>query len=681
MAEKYNVNQQGTILIKITMSLFPKFIVINARLLGVIFVLSLSISNSAHAWVYSEHRDIAIQAVQNLDAEYRADFDRLWASSRTGSEKQLCENAAYSEQGQEADCLDWAAFSAIAGDHSCSSKELLSSILTENWLLKIADVSAQLKSRLAAVPVEALDAKDRKLSVNPETILEQIQKQENRAKRSNALRTADANLLSADPQYATRASSNAAHFLIARPAANTTGLEYAELALSPGSEINAVGVYVWYHIKALQKASRLANETQLTIKQRQEITRSMLADEGFALHFLEDIFSAGHVAGTWGEVTQRLGTHNYYNQHGLEVYTWKRKEYPVVLMGDAHMRQRDVEFAAKTISSSLKQVIDFAIGRDTGYDQPFSQFASTEPDNFNVCTQNQFSKLKDGHKYRIPIEKVIAQTPIPGLGSGLGALPRFRSEVGPFVGLSGTIDARIIDGGFLASQDTYGSIAGLDLSFRAGFGMDGIMNESGDGLIFASIGFRSDSASSNQFSDTSEAKQAGSIGAAIPARSGITSRIRMPFYFLPTDLIWLAPLYFFNESAYTNIAVTAVNGGLIPWQRGMATSIGRFQFVLGRELGATFYGWNNSDQIIVPADSTGPLRLYKIRSILYDFPILEYRPYRSFSTNQSSSIIIQLFTSADIPQERSPVIIDGESQTLDTVWSIGLRLAFDWRHY
>ena len=38
------------------------------------------------------------------------------------------------------------------------------------------------------------------------------------------------------------------------------------------------------------------------------------------------------------------------------------------------------------------------------------------------------------------------------------------------------------------------------------------------------------------------------------------------------------------------MAVTAANGGLIPWQLGWATRFGRFQFVLGREIGATFYG-------------------------------------------------------------------------------------------
>jgi len=47
-------------------------------------------------------------------------------------------------------------------------------------------------------------------------------------------------------------------------------------------------------------------------------------------------------------------------------------------------------------------------------------------------------------------------------------------------------------------------------------------------------------------------------------------------------------MYFFARPAYTQMAITAINGGLIPWQQILATRFGRFQFTLGRELGVTF---------------------------------------------------------------------------------------------
>jgi len=90
-------------------------------------------------------------------------------------------------------------------------------------------------------------------------------------------------------------------------------------------------------VSALQKASRLAKE-QLTPEQRRALARSALFDEAFALHFLEDVYASGHLSGSWGDVSQRKGTHDFYNEHGLEVFTWAGGNFSAVLMGDAHMR-------------------------------------------------------------------------------------------------------------------------------------------------------------------------------------------------------------------------------------------------------------------------------------------------------------------------------------------------------
>ena len=49
-------------------------------------------------------------------------------------------------------------------------------------------------------------------------------------------------------------------------------------------------------------------------------------------------------------------------------------------------------------------------------------------------------------------------------------------------------------------------------------------------------------------------------------------------------------LFFIDQEALTSVGVAAVNGGLIPWQAGIETSFGRFQFVLGREVAVYLYG-------------------------------------------------------------------------------------------
>ena len=101
-------------------------------------------------WVYPEHRDIAVLAVEKLDPERKALFDRLWREARTGHEQRLCEQGADAQQGVAPACIDWAAFAAIAGDHSCSSKNMLDIVLQTEWILQVADVAAQLKVDLGA---------------------------------------------------------------------------------------------------------------------------------------------------------------------------------------------------------------------------------------------------------------------------------------------------------------------------------------------------------------------------------------------------------------------------------------------------------------------------------------------------------------------------------------------------
>ena len=164
---------------------------------------------------------------------------------------------------------------------------------------------------------------------------------------------------------------------------------------------------------------------------------------------------------------------------------------------------------------------------------------------------------------------------------------------------------------------------------------------------------------------------------------GLSTRLRMPFYLIPGDLLFLSPLYLIAPTSYANMAVTASNGGLIPWQAGLATPIGRFQFVLGRELGVTFYGLLSKDSLIAPSSGPGTLpTVVDYKSTFYDLPILEYRPYRAFDSRQSSAAIVQLYAGADVPHGAHAVSpVGAATPNLKTVYSLGVRLILDWRHY
>lgn len=640
----------------------------------------------AFAWIYPEHRDIAVLAVEKLDPERRALFDRLWGDARAGHEQRLCARDADSQQGLAPACIDWAALPAIAGDHSCSSKAMLETVLRSDWILQVADVAAQLKLDLGRIAVTArpqVDIRGKDLVADVQRLMED---EALRAARANALRTSDTRLQRADPEYATRAGSNNAHFLIPRPRTNMTAREYAQLTLTPGSDLNAIGVYAWFHLSALQKATRLATEP-LAPAERSALARAMLADEAFALHFLEDAYAAGHVAGAWGDVSQRKGTHDYYNEAGLEAFTWSGGSESVVLMGDAHMRPQDADLASQAVRTSLEQLIDHAGARERRARIPYTRAAPAEPDGFDVCKTNVFP-ARDPALRATPeafalAPEVLASTPVPGLGPGLGAMPRFRAEVGPFVGFVGSGDIRSVSGGYDPSVTDNGWIAGADLSVRAGLGLDGVIGESGDGLVFASLGLRGDTRSTNKLPVSSPALEAAGGASAIRSRFGISSRLRMPFYLIPGDLLLTSPLYLFAPETYTGMAVTAANGGLIPWQAGWATRFGRFQFVLGRELGATFYGYGFENTMAVPGATPGAEpRVVDFKSILFDLPILEYRPYRAFDTKQSSAVLIQLYAAADVPKSTTVTWPPGAPGVkFETIYSIGLRLIFDWRRY
>ena len=628
--------------------LFVKFLVI------ILFNLS-----TTKAWVYPEHRDIMLLAIEKLSTDYRASLDELWAQARVGFEFRLSENVIEPEQLLKPEFIDYAAWPAIAGDHSCSAENMMHNILETDWILAVADITAQLKIDLEF--------------------------SSNRIRRINGLRESDLRLQGADPEYATRAGSNNVHFLLSLGDVNLDAVAYFIASMKEGAELNAIGAYVIYHYSALSKTSLLP-DPKLTNEERSALTLSALADEAFAIHFLQDMFASGHAAGTWGDASQRKGTHDYYNEMGLKASTWEGKN--IVLTGDAWMRTEDAIRAAYAVRLSVQQLIDASIGK---YPTIISQKGENafRPDNFNVCQNNFMPTYDHNSDFEPLLEEVLKKTPVPALVQGLGELPRFRAEVGMFVGFSPAARGWLISGGFSTAQQTIGASGGLEIAGRFGVGLDGVLNETGDGLAFIDVGYRQDGSSSIGIVPNPAFNAYGSLYAAIPGRSAFSGRLRLPFYVLPFDLLLLGPtLFFIDKEALTSVGVTAVNGGLIPWQAGIETSFGRFQFVLGREVAVYLYGRTKERDALVTysQDENVITDLYVIsyRSTQFEFPIVEYRPFRSFDSSQRSSLFIQLYGAVDFPHHTE--VLESASGTtvppeLKTVWNLGLRLVFDWRHY
>jgi hypothetical protein len=213
---------------------------------------------NVRAWEYPEHREIALLALQRLDPAQRALLEKLWSQARAGHEARLCAQMAYAAQEARPTCIDYAAWPAIAGDHSCSAREMLGSVLDSPWILRVARVGARLKNRLAAAT--------------------------RRDQRTNAVRDSDLALVRADPDYLARMSN--ADFLIARPSVTMDLPGYVQFALRPDSEINALAIYIWYHLRAVGKARSMASAS-LPPEEYARAARATLADEAFALHYLQ----------------------------------------------------------------------------------------------------------------------------------------------------------------------------------------------------------------------------------------------------------------------------------------------------------------------------------------------------------------------------------------------------------
>ena len=115
----------------------------------IIFLIIMVGYSYTFAWIYPEHRDITLLSVQNMDQHYRAELDNLWVEARLGFENRLTAGIIDPTQNIEPKQLDFASWAGIAGDHSCSPDNMLSNVLYTEWILKVADIAAQLKIDLA----------------------------------------------------------------------------------------------------------------------------------------------------------------------------------------------------------------------------------------------------------------------------------------------------------------------------------------------------------------------------------------------------------------------------------------------------------------------------------------------------------------------------------------------------
>ena len=616
-------------------------------------VVLAALPAAASAWIYPEHRNIAVAGVQKLPPADRAVFDALWAEARKALPARLCPTPSAGDQGLKPACIDFAAFPAMSGDHSCSPKEVAERTLASDWILEVARVAAETQDNLDR-------ARDRDQTLN-------------------AIATSNLELQAADPEYVSRAGANNAHFL--RPRVDNDAAAYTREAVKEGAPLNAMGMYLQYQMAALELAQRYAANPPPPAERPAAALRVLVA-EGYALHWLEDTFASGHVVGTWGSDAWRKGTHDYYNEFGYDGATWGGE--PAILFGDSFMRDSDLRRASDAVVQSLAQLVSALRPGDElgvlaiGFGRPAAEIFG-----FDSCKEVYQPSVAGADGLARHFTPIMRAMPVPGRGEGDVHLPRFREELGPFIGAFASATANLGWGGF--STDTAQFYGSLSAGVRMGFGAESLTGSVGTGLAFVDVGFTMQSAQTDACNDGAICSVMGtsSYFPRVPARTGLRLDLRLPCWLIPGDMLLLGPiLALASPSALSSVGVAAASGGLIPYERSFGIGFGSLQIVVGREIDTVLYGYLSDVVILTPVGPPpAPTSIYgaaKLRSIALNFPIVEWTPFRTFATQLVFATVVQLGFGVEIPFT-SPVVYPAGygNAVIGPSYSVFLRAQFD----
>lgn len=617
----------------------------------------VTVPGPGHAWIYPEHRNIADAAFHKLSPADQARLSALWDEARTGWGGKLCPKPAEGDQGLAPRCLDFAAFPAMSGDHSCSPKEVFDKVLPSKWILEVAGVAAQTQANL-----EKAKSRDQSLT---------------------AIATSNLALQAADPEYVSRAGANNAHFLLPRTGNDPNA--YAVSAVKEGAPLNAVGLYLQYHMAAMELAQRYAASPPPPADRPAAALR-ILVTEGYALHWLEDAYAAGHVVGTWGSDAWRKGTHDYYNEFGFDGVTWGGE--PAILFGDSFIRPADVARASDAVKRSLTQLAAaLQPGDELGRMAMDFGLPAVKIFAFDSCLEEAQPSVSGAAGIARHFTPMLQALPVPGRGEGEVHVPRFREELGPFIGAFASITGNLGWGGM--GTDTAQFFGSLSAGVRLGFGAESLTGSVGTGLAFVGAGITMQSAQTNPCDGGDVCSVIGttSFFPRIPARTGLRLDLRLPFYLIPGDILILGPvLALASPAALSSVGVAAASGGLIPYERSFSIGVGWLQVVIGREVDMVLYGVLSDVVILVP---TGPppspeadLGAAKLRSIALTFPVLEWTPFRTFATQLVFASVIQLGFGVEIPLTTPIVYPPGYGNaSLAPSWNVFIRGQFDGRYF
>jgi hypothetical protein len=614
----------------------------------------------ARAWLFHEHADIARAAFATLEPDDRRALEELWLEARGDAPGNLCTRvdaggAAALRAGAAAPsdvCVDMPALTALAGDHACSANELARTARSAPWVLDVQRVANQTAHDLATAGDEA--------------------------RRRDVWGLSHLRMERVDDDYRTRASANRSHFLLPRRTLSLSA--YARESVAPASEPNALGLYTVLHLSALRLAREVHDAPPSAT--RTALAARAVAAESFALHFLSDVFAAGHAVGSWGDGATRKGTHDYYSEEGLEARTWGGDVYSA--HGDAHLTPVDVAHGARAVAQSLHE-LSLAY-RDDALMAELTSLAPRDMDlvaQHDVCARTRMPYVIVPTTTLDALVPVFDQTIMPGQGADYVHLPRFRAEMGWFVGAYSGVRLGGALGGFETSLSALRFQGALEVGLRIGLGLDAVTGSVGDGLMFLQAGALSAGAQFDGPCATCPPDhRTNQLSPRVPSRSALSMRMRMPYWAVPGDLLLAAPvLGLVSFRTLKAIAMKAGDGGALGLERLLITDVGTVQLLLGREVGLTLFGFVGGDDPYQSLDpASGAYRTVALKTMEIDVPIVEYRPVRAFDRRTALGLLVQSGLTFDLPT--SARFVSGEGSLALTPSLLAyLRFAFDGRLY
>jgi hypothetical protein len=348
------------------------------------------------------------------------------------------------------------------------------------------------------------------------------------------------------------------------------------------------------------------------------------------------------------------------------------------------MTERDMKVAAVTVRRSLAQIASAAEGQVPlagGAVSPAEQAVEA----LDFCKAEHLPPPPGDPVARGATVMVLGSSPVPAGGPEAIHPPRARAEMGPFVGAVSGFTIGPAFGGYDSWANTR-MRSEFEIGARLGFGLEGLLTSSMDGQIWAQASLVADPAQLDLGCSTCPGvgRRREAAVPRVPSRTAWKVALRMPYYVIPFDLILLAPtLKLVAPTALPSVVFASASGGLLTIQRKLETSIGTFQFMAGREVGLTLWGYTGQAGQFIDTPTTDKVdwRAVSYNSLELDFPVMEYVPPRAFATTLSLAAEFQFGFSVEFPNSVAYADNGTPYNGLGPSWLVYLRFRLDARKY